>query len=204
MAVHHFLLILGSYLLGSLPSGYLVSLAAGGVDIRQRGSGNPGAANVYTILGPGPGIATLIGDILKGYFPVWIAQHAVPGAENLALLCGAAAIVGHAWMFFLSFNGGKAVATTAGVFLALLPGPMLIALAIFLFSVWFSKHIAVGSMAGAAAFPFITILAGSPPSVSLLAFFSCALILIRHVSNVGRLREGTEANYDKGSDLEKS
>ncbi|MFH2201820.1 MAG: glycerol-3-phosphate 1-O-acyltransferase PlsY [Elusimicrobiota bacterium] len=196
-------LVIFSYLLGSLPSGYLVALAAGGLDIRERGSGNPGAANVFHVLGAGPGLTTLIADILKGYLPVYLAQHCAGSDARLVLLCGAAAICGHTWMLFLRFNGGKAVATTAGVFLALSPTAMLPTITIFAVTVWISGHISIGSISSSALFPLITIVMRTPPHTTGLAFLSCILILIRHISNVEHLRKYCEEDYDTGSELEK-
>ncbi len=204
MSAFDFTLVAASYFIGSIPSGYLISLATYGVDIRERGSGNPGAANVFYVLGTGPGLATLITDVLKGFLTVWFAQNLFPQQGNLILLCGAAAIGGHTWMFFLRFSGGKAVATTTGVFLVLTPAAMLPTLLIFAVAVWISGHISVGSIVASAIFPFITLLFSTPPSTTGLAFLSCFLILIRHISNLERLRSSTEDDYDMGSDLEKS
>jgi len=200
MSAYYFLPAAASYFLGSLPSGYLVGLAASGIDIRERGSGNPGAANVFHVLGAGPGLATLLADVLKGFLPVYAAQQFVPGDERLILLCGGAAICGHTWMFFLGFNGGKAVATTTGVFLALAPTAMAPILAIFSLSVWISGHISVGSILGSALFPISAILMEAPAPTTGLAFFSCVLILIRHIPNIERLRSGSEEDYDRDSD----
>lgn len=203
MTYHQFMLVAASYFLGSLPNGYLISLAVGGLDIRQRGSGNPGAANVYGVLGAGPALATLIADILKGFLPVLLVLNLYPGRYDIALFCAAAAIAGHSWMFFLRFRGGKAVATTAGVFLALLPVQMSLTFLLFSLTVWLSGHISAGSMLAAFVFPFIALATGAPIGATRLAFFSCILILIKHISNVGRLRSGSEADYDEGADLEK-
>lgn len=190
-------LMVASYLFGSIPFGYLVARFAGGIDICSRGSGNPGAANVFHILGPGPGMATLLGDVLKGFLPILIVQHLFPGNERIILLCGAAAICGHVWMFFLKFNGGKAVATSAGVFLALQPAAMIPTIAIFVIAVWISRHISVGSIAAALVFPIFTILLGAPLPTTGFAFMACILILIKHVPNMERLTSGSEADYDQ-------
>src|SRR5208282_4716853 len=113
--------------------------------IRQYGSGNPGAANVYRTIGKGPGIATLAIDGLKGFLPVLLAKHFYPENYQVQVLCGALAILGHVWTIFLRFKGGKAVATSAGVFLALSPKPALGAFAIFGAGVMLTSHISVGS-----------------------------------------------------------
>ncbi len=184
------LLILAAYLAGAVPSGYLLARAFKGIDIRKHGSGNPGAVNVYRVVGPAAGLITLCIDISKGFLPVFAAQWLFPGEETAALLVGAAAIAGHMWMVFLRFDGGKGVATTAGVFLALLPQPMVPTIAVCAAGVIFSGHFSIGSVAGAAAFPFIALAFGAAPGRAGLAFLSCALILFKHVPNLKRILRG--------------
>src|SRR5438874_997614 len=113
MFFHKIGLIALSYLAGGIPTGYLVVKRLKGFDIRTQGSGNPGTANVYRTAGAGPGAITLLIDALKGFLPVLLARHWHPHSPNLALACGAAAIVGHDWTIFLRFRGGKGVATSA-------------------------------------------------------------------------------------------
>ncbi|HEX4048849.1 MAG TPA: glycerol-3-phosphate acyltransferase, partial [Elusimicrobiota bacterium] len=125
-------LLVFSYLAGGIPTGYLVVKRLYGYDIRTRGSGNPGTANVYRNAGALPGAITLFVDALKGYLPVFLGLHLYPGHRGLAIALGGAAIVGHNWTIFLGFKGGKGVATSAGVFTALIPLPMAITMAAFL------------------------------------------------------------------------
>lgn len=176
-----------SYVLGGVPSGYIIARMTRGIDIRQHGSGNPGTANVYRVLGRKAGLQTLTADALKGFVPVCLAVVYRPEQPAVSFLCGAMAIVGHVWTVFLNFGGGKGVATTAGVFLALLPGCMAPTAVIFLVAMGLSGHISVGSMTAAAAFPFLALAAGSPPAYTALAFASCALILYKHVPNLKKL-----------------
>lgn len=193
------LLVLAAYLAGGIPSGYLLARAFKRIDIRKHGSGNPGAVNVYRMVGPAAGLITLGIDIAKGFLPVFAAQWLFPGEETAALFVGAAAIAGHLWMIFLRFAGGKGVATTAGVFLALLPKPLVPTIAVCAAGVVFSGHFSIGSVAGAAAFPFLALAFGAAPGPAGLAFLSCALILFKHIPNVKRILRGQPVATKKGS-----
>lgn len=185
-------LLLFSYLAGGIPTGYLVVKRLYGYDIRTRGSGNPGTANVYRNAGALPGAITLFVDALKGYLPVCLGLHLYPDSRGLAIGLGAAAIVGHNWTVFLRFKGGKGVATSAGVFLALMPVPMAITMAVFLVAVKLSGHISVGSMTGAVVLPLAAGLCGEPRAFTAAAAGAGAMILIKHVSNLKRLLEHRE------------
>lgn len=184
--------VLLAYLSGGIPTGYLVVKRLKGYDIRTRGSGNPGTANVYRNAGPLAGGITLAVDALKGYLPVLLCARAFPGRPELAILAGGAAVVGHNWTPFLGFKGGKGVATSAGVFFALLPGAMLAAGAAFAAGVWLSGHISVGSMAGAVALPAAAIALGSAPLDAAAAAAAGALILYKHIPNIKRLKQNRE------------
>ncbi len=174
-----------SYLAGAVPSGYLISKRLKGVDIRELGSGNPGAANVYRMVGTAAGTATLAADALKGFLPVLMARRLrAPEDPILMAACGALAIVGHVWTVFLGFRGGKGVATSAGVFAALLPVPMVPTVLVFVAGTALSGHISVGSMLGALVLPLTAFLYGSPAPLSALALAACLLILIRHIPNL--------------------
>jgi len=187
-----------SYLAGGIPTGYLVAKQVKGIDIREHGSGNPGTANVYRTVGKGAGIVTFMVDALKGFLPVVLASHYFPGDDGVMVLCGALAIVGHVWTIFLRFKGGKAVATSAGVFLALAPKPALFAFIVFGVGVALTGHISVGSMAGALLFPFFVVGFGSPKPVIGLAFGATLLILIRHIPNLKRLLKREELHFSGG------
>lgn len=189
-----------SYLAGGIPTGYLVARRLKGIDIREHGSGNPGAANVYRVVGRGAGAATLGVDALKGYLPVLLAHHRYPRALWVPVLCGSLAILGHVWTVFLGFRGGKAVATSAGVFAALLPKPLAGALAAFALGFLVSGHISAGSMLGAVVFPFLSLASGSPAPLSAMAFAVSGLILYRHLPNLRRLLEGRELRLRRDRD----
>ncbi|MFI5351133.1 MAG: glycerol-3-phosphate acyltransferase [Elusimicrobiota bacterium] len=190
--LHIAALYLFSYLVGGIPTGYLVVKRMYGYDIRTRGSGNPGTANVYRNAGALPGAITLFVDALKGFAPVYLGLRHYPDHRGLAIGLGVAAIVGHNWTPFLRFKGGKGVATSAGVFSALIPLPMLITVGVFLFAVKISGHISVGSMAGAIALPIAAALCGAPHVFTAAAAGAGAMILLKHVSNMKRLIEHHE------------
>lgn len=184
---HIFSLIVLSYLAGGIPTGYLVVKRLKGIDIREHGSGNPGTANVYRVAGVIPGLITLAVDALKGFLPVLLAQHLYPGRLTLHVMTGAAAIIGHDWTIFLGFGGGKGVATSAGVFAAMMPKSMACTVGVFAVCVWLSGHISVGSMAGAAAIPFFNWIFGVPAELTWMSAVAAALILYKHIPNIRRL-----------------
>lgn len=185
-------IFLAAYLAGSLPTGYLVGRWLRGIDIRQHGSGNPGAANVFRVLGTGPGIFTLTMDIGKGVLPVVLAQSLDPPSPWWSVLTGLAAIAGHNWTPFLGFRGGKGVATSAGVCLTLLPVPCGVALGVFVLTVCLTRHISAGSVAAATALPLAAWWWGSLPIFRAFATIACVLIVWRHLPNVQRLWRGEE------------
>ncbi|MBI5201558.1 MAG: glycerol-3-phosphate 1-O-acyltransferase PlsY [Elusimicrobia bacterium] len=193
-----------SYLAGGIPTGYLLAKKLKGIDIREHGSGNPGSANVYRVVGKGAGAATLFVDALKGFFPVLLARHYFPEDYRVQIGCGALAIIGHVWTIFLGFRGGKGVATSAGVFLALLPKPMLGAILTFVIGVALTGHISVGSMAAAALCPVFAWFLHEPWPLTLMSAGAGALILIKHIPNFRRIVLGKELNFQHGSHLEKN
>jgi glycerol-3-phosphate acyltransferase PlsY len=181
-------LVLLSYLAGGIPTGYLVVRRLKGIDIRAHGSGNPGTANVYRVAGAEAGAVTLLVDALKGFVPVLIAQRLYPHQPWFVILCGAAAIIGHDWTVFLGFQGGKGVATSAGVFAALTPQPLALTLMSFLGGMWGSGHISVGSLSAAVVLPILCLLLGSPYPCTIAALAASLLIICKHIPNIKRLR----------------
>lgn len=189
---HELWLLPLGYLAGGIPTGYLVVKKLKGADIRTLGSGNPGTANVYRNAGALAGSITLLVDALKGFLPVCLSLALEPRRPELAIAAGAAAIVGHNWTPFLGFKGGKGVATSAGVFLALLPGPMLVCAGVFLAAVRYSGHISVGSMSAAAALPAAAVAMGGKTAYCVAAGISGALIFYKHIPNIRRLLKNKE------------
>ncbi|TBR21586.1 glycerol-3-phosphate acyltransferase [bacterium] len=184
-------MILASYVSGGVPTGFFLARALKGIDIREHGSGNPGAANVYRVVGPVAGLATLAFDAAKGFAPVFLAARFAPEHGGwLPAACGGAAIVGHDWSPFLGFGGGKGVATTAGVFAALCPKALLVSYSAFVAGALLTEHISVGSMAASGVFPLAAAAAGADAATLGLAAPAALLILYRHVPNIESLRTG--------------
>jgi glycerol-3-phosphate acyltransferase PlsY len=193
MEMKAFLLLVVSYLLGSIPSGYYIARQLKGIDIRDHGSGNPGAANVYRTVGRWAGWLTLLLDAAKGYAAIALAIHFYPQNHWLIVTCGILAIFGHMWTIFLNFKGGKGVATSAGIFAAMLPLPTTIAFAVFATFVAISKHISVGSMAAAITLPLLSfILLDHPMPYSIMASFIAIVVLYKHIPNIKRLMSDKE------------
>ncbi|GFE56185.1 glycerol-3-phosphate 1-O-acyltransferase PlsY [Geobacter sp. AOG1] len=188
------LLIIGAYLVGSVPTGLLLARAFGGVDIRTTGSGNIGATNVYRTLGKKVGIMTLAGDCLKGVIPVVIAKQLGLPVEWVAAV-GAAAFLGHVYTIFLGFKGGKGVATALGVFLAMAPLAVLCALAVFIAVLLKWRYVSLASISAAAAMPVGIILLGSPLPVVAMTLLIAVLVIYKHRENIDRLRSGTESKF---------
>lgn len=177
-----------SYIFGGIPSGYIIAKLSRNIDIRQHGSGNPGAANVYRTVGKLAGWGTLAADALKGYLPVKLALILFPGNNLFAIVCGSLAIIGHMWTVFLRFKGGKGVATSAGVFGAMLPWPTLLAVLAFVVGVAITKHISAGSILAAMVLPVASFtMSGYPPSFSIMVTIVSLLILYKHIPNMKRI-----------------
>lgn len=188
-----------SYLLGSIPFGYLLVRIFRGEDVRQSGSGNIGATNVSR-RSPVLGVVTLLLDALKGTAAVVVSYVvadqvvAIPTFEQVAL--GAFfAVIGHMFPVWLKFRGGKGVATSLGAFIVIAPIAELISVGIFIVIVAISRYVSLGSIVAVAVFPFLAWLTGRSylsPTVLALISISSLLILIKHRDNMRRLWAGTE------------
>jgi glycerol-3-phosphate acyltransferase PlsY len=183
-------LVVSAYLLGSVPSGYILGSMAG-VDIRKAGSGNVGATNVARLLGRGRGALTLAADVAKGWLPVFAALQLEMSLPAVTL-GGAAAFLGHLYSVFLRFEGGKGVATALGVLLAMAPSVALVLLVLFALTVAASRLVSLGSITAAIAAPVGLWIVGYPPMVIALGGFIAALITWRHRGNIQRFLAGTE------------
>jgi glycerol-3-phosphate acyltransferase PlsY len=183
--------LVGVYLIGSIPIGFLVARAAGGFDIRGKGSGNIGATNVLRTLGPVPAVLTLLGDVAKGYVAVRAAE--VIGPEPVWGAAGAVlAIVGNCWPVFLRFKGGKGVATGLGAFLALTPRAILLAMAVWIVLAAAFRYVSLASILACVGLAIGAWLFGYTPMYAVAAACAAALIVWRHHENVRRLLSGTE------------
>ena len=186
--------LLGSYLLGSIPTAYLMVKRLKGVDVRTVGSGNVGATNVTRIAGFRAGVVVFLIDAAKGLLAVlviapWALRPMTPTAQ---LACGIAAVVGHAFSVFLKFQGGKGVATTIGVLLGAMPLLAAACLAVWVacFLIW--KYVSVASLAAAVTLPVAQAVARRPLPELVLGSALALLIVARHRANIQRLLAGTE------------
>jgi glycerol-3-phosphate acyltransferase PlsY len=195
------LIALGAFLIGSIPTGYLVARATG-VDIRQHGSGNIGATNVFRTLGKPLGILVFVIDALKGFAAVWFASRFGGGSDWSGIIAAVAAIAGHNYTPWLGFKGGKGIATSAGVLIALMPWAVL-AIALVWFAVFFAtRYVSLASISAAATLPAAVgalWFYGCGGSAPLLGFsvLIAALAIWRHRSNIERLMAGTEHRFDR-------
>jgi glycerol-3-phosphate acyltransferase PlsY len=189
-----------AYFLGAIPFGYLVVKWKTGGDVRKTGSGNIGATNVLRTSGRAAAAATLVLDILKGYFAVWLAGRLTDANPFWMSAAALAVMAGHAFPVFLGFRGGKAVASFLGAFLRLTPLPLLAIVIVFLGVVAWTRYISMGSVVAAITFPLAVWIIGRPPiSIFIASLLASALIVYRHISNIQRLHEGTEHVLDLGA-----
>jgi glycerol-3-phosphate acyltransferase PlsY len=185
-----------AYLMGGIPFGYLLVRFTTGKDVRASGSGNIGATNVLRTTGRGVAVATLLLDIAKGFFSVWIAALLTNDDPWWTSAAALAVMAGHAFPVFLGFKGGKAVASFIGAFLYLTPLPLFAALVVFVMAVVATRHISAGSVLAAGTFPLgVWLILHPPVPVLLAALIAGAFIVVRHRSNIERLHAGTESVF---------
>jgi glycerol-3-phosphate acyltransferase PlsY len=187
------LLLICAYLLGSVPTGLLLARALG-VDIRESGSGNIGATNVYRTMGRSVGILTLLGDCLKGMLPV-LAARWLGLSEFWIAAIGLSAFLGHVFTIFLGFKGGKGVATALGVFLGTSPLAVLFALVIFALVLYRWRYVSLASITAAAFLPAIVWLTGCSPELFLMTLAIAGMIIFKHRENISRLARGNENKF---------
>ena len=198
-----------AYLLGSIPSGFLAA-SAHGIDIREVGSGNIGATNVSRALGRGAGIAVLLADCFKGWFAVEFLPRlvfvllGVPAEaqtrELSQILAGLCVVLGHNYTVWLKFKGGKGIATSGGVLVALVPWALLIILGIWIVVFLISRYVSLASIAASFALPFATWLTDRRPLFVIVTAVMGALAIFKHHANIGRLLNGTESRFGKRKD----
>ncbi len=187
-----------AYLLGSIPTGFLVAKARG-VDIRTVGSGNIGATNAFRVLGKGLGVFVLLMDALKGWVAVIVGAAIVdavlpggPPLEFLRITAGITAILGHNFTCWLHFKGGKGIATSAGVLIALVPWALIIILSIFIILFLLTRYVSVGSIAASFSLPFATWFTTKDVGLTVVTGAMAALAIVKHRKNIQRLLNGTE------------
>jgi len=193
--------VLLAYLLGSIPTAVWVGKKFYNKDIREFGSGNAGATNTFRVLGKKAGIPVLIFDVLKGWFSVYVLSHSL-GLDtmtnsfmNIQIALGIAAVIGHIYPIFAKFKGGKGVATTLGVVIALDPISAFSCMGVFIVVLLISRIVSVSSMVAAISFPIFVILIYKTEYISLQVFsiVMSLLIVITHKKNIGRLIKGEES-----------
>ena len=202
------LLILIAYVLGSIPNALWVGKTFKNIDVREHGSKNTGSTNAARVLGAKLGIFTLILDILKGALPTYLGivlganlLTRITGIDKLDIIViGMAAILGHTFSLFLKFKGGKAVATTLGVFLVLVPYAILILLVVFFVIFGLTKYVSLASIVSAVALPITVYLTTRHIPLTVLGIIIGLLVIIRHKENIKRLINGTESKLTFSKD----
>ncbi|MBM7854632.1 glycerol-3-phosphate acyltransferase PlsY [Desulfohalotomaculum tongense] len=182
-------LIIG-YLLGSVPTGYLLARCWKGIDIRQYGSGNIGATNVWRTLGAAPGLVVLLIDMAKGAAAVLIARYF--GGTGAELAAAVGALLGHSYPLFLKFRGGKIIATGAGIIFTISPLSGLVGLVLFASAVILTRYVSVASMTAAVSIPVSFYLLHMERPYIVFAAAVAAFAIYKHRSNIKRLITGTE------------
>ena len=199
--IHPAILIAASYLIGSIPAAYLAGKLTRGIDLREHGSGNLGATNVYRVLGPRIALIVLLADALKGAIPVLVfpGLTATARPDLWAIAYAVAAIAGHVRSIFLLLRGGgKGVATAAGAFLSLAPLPSAFALGIFVVVLFVWGYVSLGSLSAATALPVaIAILDGVHSPLFAVSAVVAAFVFWTHRANIARLRRGEEPRFGK-------
>jgi glycerol-3-phosphate acyltransferase PlsY len=192
------LIIAGGYLIGSIPFGFVVVRLLRGEDIREQGSGNIGASNVWRTCGRWLGVPVAVLDVAKGFVPAFVGLKI--GGEWVGVLAGAAAMVGHARPVWLGFTkGGKMVATAGGVTLALAPLAAGICLLVWLATFVSFRYASLASLATAVALPVLCLLLDEPWPTVIFATAASLAVIVLHRQNIGRLLHGTESRFSRGA-----
>jgi glycerol-3-phosphate acyltransferase PlsY len=212
------IVVLLSYIVGSIPTSVMLSKWKHGFDIRSKGSGNAGGTNVFRVLGWKSGVFVIVVDALKGVIATTVVARlfwdpTLPFYNHtpfddftiIQMICGGAAVIGHVWTMFAGFKGGKGIATGAGMLIGIAPTEFAVSIAVFLIFLYAFRYVSLGSIMAAASFPLsliirYNILSDEIHSYKTLVFFSTgiALFLIySHRANIKRLIEGTERKITK-------
>ena len=187
-------LMIVAYILGSIPNALWIGKVFKGIDVREHGSKNTGSTNAARVLGAKLGILTLILDISKGAIPTLIATMLLDSSISV-ILVGICAILGHSFSIFMKFKGGKAVATTVGVFIVLVPGAIWLAAVIFFLVFGITRYVSLSSMIGAISLPIWIIIFYKNIPLTIFGIIIAILIIVRHKSNIQRLLNGTESKF---------
>jgi glycerol-3-phosphate acyltransferase PlsY len=189
------LIMIAIYLIAAIPTGVVIARLMGGEDVRQKGSGNIGATNVYRVAGKLAGVLTLVGDTLKGFLPLLAFKTWLEPTPTQLGIASAVAILGHCYPVYLKFKGGKGVATALGIFLVISPKAVFFALIVFILTVAITRYISLGSVLAALSAPLVILLLNHQQPIFLATLFIAALVIWRHNSNIRRLLDGTENRF---------
>jgi acyl phosphate:glycerol-3-phosphate acyltransferase len=191
--------LLASYLLGAIPTSHIVSRTIARIDLREHGSGNLGATNLYRVLGWKYAVPVALFDIAKGAVPVLLFAPQASRSELFAVACGVAAILGHVFSVFVGFKGGKGVATAAGVMLGLTPLALGVAALVWAVVVRVTGYVSLGSIAAAAVLPIAVYLLEQPntPELLWIDVLVAAGVIVLHRRNIQRLLNGTENRFGR-------
>jgi glycerol-3-phosphate acyltransferase PlsY len=193
-------LLVLAYFIGAIPTGLLVGRAARGIDVRQHGSGNIGMTNVWRLLGWKLGLTTLLIDAGKAAAAVLLLAPLGAGAiPAIAVFLGLAVLLGNFFNIFLGGKGGKGVASSLGVFLALSPAAVLICFAVFVAVVYTTRYISAGSIVAAVLLPILTAMFQGITPVFWLVLVVAVLVIVKHRANIRRLLNGTESKFGRSS-----
>lgn len=191
------LIVLIAYFIGNFSTSYLVAKLFAKIDIREHGSGNAGSTNVLRTLGVKAAALTFLGDLLKGVIAVYLGNKY--GGSMLALLCGVAVVIGHNWPVFLGFKGGKGIATTIGVVIAIKPLVALICVSIGVVILFRFKYVSLASITAISVLPFTIIIYGL--NYFLFGLILALLAIYRHRENIKRLLAGNERKIGEKSSV---
>ncbi|MGE5343344.1 MAG: glycerol-3-phosphate 1-O-acyltransferase PlsY [Candidatus Omnitrophota bacterium] len=191
MLIHEVMFIIGSYLLGSIPSGFILYYLMEKKDIRNEGSGNIGAANVMRTKGKTAGIATLILDMSKAIIPILFGMHYFQSHPAVIVSGGAAAVIGHLFSPYLKLRGGKGIASFAGLILVYYYPSALIFIAVFLLTLYLTRYVSASSVAGVITVSIFFLLT-QPKPIAIIILILALLIVFKHYPNFKRILHGTE------------
>jgi len=198
------LVILISYILGSIPFGYIIGKLVKKIDIRDYGSGSIGATNTLRILGPFVASIVLIGDIGKGYFSIYLSRLISHDSIFILTIAGLAVICGHDWSLFLKFKGGKGVATTFGVILALNPMISILAAIVWVIVIITTRYASLSSISAVISIIIFTILFKQPYEYIIFSIIILILTIFRHKENIKRLKLGKESKIGEKIKIKKN
>ena len=189
------LILIAVYLIAAIPTGVVLARLMGNEDVRQKGSGNIGATNVYRVAGKLAGILTLVGDTLKSFLPLMAYKAWLAPTPTQFGIASAIAIIGHCYPIYLKFKGGKGVATALGIFLIISPKAVLGILIVFVLAVAITRYISLGSVLAALSAPVLILMLNHSQPIFLATLFIATLVVWRHRSNIRRLLDGTESRF---------